>query len=216
MSVKTKKPRIGHLDRYFNKTVMREALAHIISGLELNETGKGGLVGLTASSHGEGVTTLALYLGVEVVRTFSKPTLVVEANCRRPGLASYCKAPKSPGLKDVVTGQGLKMGIKVHSTQLENLFILPAGGTHPHPLGLFTSERYTRFIQEARMRFPIIIVDAPPILQYAETSAILKPLELSALIVSAGETREETVQQAVYNLEDQGVKLVGTLLNRMR
>lgn len=216
MPVKTKHPRIGHLDRFFNKPVMREALAHIISNLELNDAGKRRLVGLAASTHEEGVTTLALYLGVEIVRTFSTPTLVVEANCRRPGLAGYCKTSQTPGLIEVVTGQGLKMGIKVHRTQLENLFILPAGGIHPHPLGLFTSERYERFIHEARMRFPMVIVDAPPILQYAEGPAILKPLECSALIVSAGDTREETVQQAIHNLEEQGVKLAGTLLNRKR
>ena len=216
MSTKTKKKRVGHLDRFFNRTVMRESLAHIISGLGLDETGKRGLVGLTASFHGEGVTTLALYLGVEIVRTFSTPTLVVEADCRRPGLAGYCKVPRSPGLKEVLTGEDQEMGIMVRRSHLENLYLLPSGGTHPHPLGLFSSERYERFLKETRRRFPIIVVDAPPILQYAESSAILKPLEVSALVVSAGETREETVQQAVYNLEDQGVKLVGTLLNRMR
>ena len=35
MSTKTKKKkRVGHLDRFFNRTVMRESLAHIISGTE--------------------------------------------------------------------------------------------------------------------------------------------------------------------------------------
>jgi len=210
------KQRIAHLDRFFKMPVMREPLARLIANLRLGSMTKPHLIGLTASNHEEGVTTLAIYLGVEIVKTFSIPVLVVEANFRKPRLASYCKIPRSPGLLDVLTGEGLKMDVKVHRSSLKNLFLLPAGGDHPHPLGLFSSTRYEEFLDSARKRYPVIIVDAPPILPYAEGPSTLKPLDLNAFVVAADATREEDVHRAVHNLEELGVTLTGSVLNRKR
>jgi Mrp family chromosome partitioning ATPase len=212
MTRKESLPRLGHLDRSMEKPAMREAFARLLANLGGSAAG---VFGLAAARPGEGVTTLALYLGAEIVRTFSVRALVVEANFRRPRLAHYADVAGTPGLRDVLESDGLKLDVKVRRSSLEDLFLLPAGGIHPHPLGLLTSERFGRFLTAARERYPAVIVDAPPVLTCAESPVVLAVVDRSALVVADG-AREDAVRQAVRVLQDRGLQMAGTVLNRWR
>lgn len=215
MARETTTQRIGHLDRFFQRPMMREAFARLLANLGLGGTTSGGSIGLTSATPGEGVTTLSLYLGAEIVRTFGVPTLVIETNFRRPRLADYSGVETTPGLLDVLQGEGLKMDVKIRKSRLRDLFLIPAGGIHPHPLGLVTSERFNHLLEGARERYPMIIVDTPPVLRYAESPAVLKSLDRSLLVVEES-AREDGVKQAVGVLEEHGVNLAGTVLNHRR
>lgn len=207
--------RIGHLDRFFQRPMMREAFARLLANLGLGGPATQCSIGLTAATPGEGVTTLSLYLGAEIVRTFGVPTLVIETNFRRPRLADYTGVDPTPGLLDVLQAEGLKMDVKIRKSRLSNLFLVPAGGIHPHPLGLLTSERFLHLLDGAEERYSVVIVDTPPVLRYAEAPPVLKTLD-RALLVVEDTCREEAVKQAVRVLEEHEVTLAGTVLNRKR
>jgi Mrp family chromosome partitioning ATPase len=205
------KSRFAHLDGFFDRPRSIRLLSGLIARVGARD---GGLLGLTASRPGEGVTTLALYLGRHLHATFGAPVLIVEANFRRPGMARYCGLPAAPGLMQLLEDgdRALEDCIRPHGAA--DLSVLPAGGTHPNPLGLVVSDRFVRLLEMARRDYRFVVCDAAPPPGNAEAGELLKRMDRRILVVRAGSARRDAVRANLEGLKEQGVSFDGAVLNR--
>jgi len=73
----------------------------------------------------------------------------------------------------------------------------------------------TRLIRDTEGTHDILIVDAPPI-SSPVTASVCQLIPNVVLVVRAGHARHEVVQHIAKDLEERGVNLVGTILNRHR
>lgn len=64
--------------------------------------------------------------------------------------------------------------------------------------------------------YDVVLVDAPPFLQSAETVTACQVVPNVVLVVHAGRTRYEVLERIAADIQEQGATLVGTVLSKHR
>ena len=145
---------------------------------------------------GEGKTTVATNLAIALSQRGR--TCLVDADLRRPGVASAFGLSEKGGLRDVLLGSSTLDEVLVPNLNLPNLTILPAGAATPDAGLLTCSEGMRNVIQILGESFEFVVVDSPPILPYSDGRAI-SPLVDGVILV--GRSRATTRQALVRSME---------------
>ncbi|MFH1680889.1 MAG: CpsD/CapB family tyrosine-protein kinase [Candidatus Eisenbacteria bacterium] len=193
-------------DRYES---LHSALGKTLGGL----TGKAVL--FVSSVEGEGTSTVIAEYAASLGPTKEKATLLVDANFRSPRLHEIFEVPNERGLADVLLGTADLASAAVHIGE-ENLYLLPTGVTTTSPGALITITRMSRLLAEAKERFALVLIDAPPVISYAETSILASVADGVALVVESDRTKREIVMRAKAAIEEAGGNILGVVLNRRR
>lgn len=176
---------------------------------------QGSAVVFASSVEGEGTSTVVAEYAASLGSTKDRGTLLVDANFRSPRLHELFGVPNEGGLADVLTG-GRDLASAAVRLGDEHLFLLPSGTTTTSPGALVTVTRFTRFLSEAKERYALVLVDAAPILPYAETAIIASVCDGVALVVESERTKREIVKRAKTALEEAHGRVLGVVLNRRR
>jgi Mrp family chromosome partitioning ATPase len=158
--------------------------------------GENGVVLLVTSvSEHVGKTTTVANLAVAAVDS-RKKVLVVSADLRRPTLQSFFGTIPGPGLTDAVDEMedsglaAVDLDSYLVPTAVLGATLFRSGHPVPHP-----GERLALaqpFIQQARTRFDLVIIDTPAMLLGNDVNELLPAVDLVLLVAKAGlTTREE-------------------------
>jgi len=161
--------------------------------LLLSEASSGAnVIALLSASSGEGRSQLAAELAISFSQ-LGRRTLLVDADLRQPKQHILFGSTNENGL-----GEAISRGQKAwfHPVNgLPQLSLLTAGATPPNPLELLSDGRFSRILQDWRKAFEFVILDTPPIKEYADGLAIAT-LAGRVIVLSRGqhssyiETRE--------------------------
>jgi capsular exopolysaccharide synthesis family protein len=168
---------------------------------------------ITSALEGEGKTLTAMNLAISCAGLEGTRVLLVDADLRKRGLGKFQEYPSSTGLVNVL-GRGAQPESAILSTNLENLYLLPAGIPDGPPTELFAGTRWKEFVNWAKGIFRIVIVDSPPLAAVADSELIAAGCDGILMVVRALSTRRETLQKVVQHLDRR--KLVGAVLNSAR
>jgi capsular exopolysaccharide synthesis family protein len=167
---------------------------------------------ISSPSRGDGKTDVAANLAVVLARA-GKLVILVDANLRRPQIATLFGVPDQNGLAQLLEGDSLPEPVAV--TSVPNLFVLPAGGVAPNSSEILGSQRMYRLIQEYKSRADVVLIDSPP-LWYSDALALAPQADGVLLVVSSGTTGRENTINAVESLRLVGARIIGTVLNRVK
>lgn len=173
------------------------------------------LVLVTSPSPGEGKTTVVSNLGVALAG-IGRRVLLIDADVRRPRLHALHGAPLTPGLAGCLEQgphQRFLRAEAVRPTQTPGLFVLPAGEAGASFASLLHSERASGLLAEARRDFDFVLVDTPPVLQIADARVLGRLADAVVLVFRAGRTSRDCAHAAAARLWQDGVPLLGTVLN---
>jgi capsular exopolysaccharide synthesis family protein len=189
----------------------RQAMNSVMRVLE--QTGYQTLL-LGGGLPGAGTTTAVTNLAVAIAAT-GKTVLVVDANFRRPRLASAMGMDdEGPGLGDLLAGQAtLDEAILVAEGDVS---VLPAGTVVNRVFERLSSGRLQGLLAELRNRFDVIIFDAPPAVVAGEALVLANYVDAVVLVVRAYQEQRGLVARLINQLRDAPCELVGILLNRPR
>jgi capsular exopolysaccharide synthesis family protein len=198
------------------KEQAKEPVAQLCANLYLNRTDGGPRVlAITSSEEGEGRSSLALALGVELAQTLGEAALVMEANFRNPGLSKLAGLSKdSAGLAEMLAG---KAGQDDVITPLGTVGpeILTAGQvTRDDIASLMDRSKVEMTLKSLSARYKYILMEVPPINKYPEALVLSRLADAAVLSIRAGVTGRESVMSAVKRLELLGDKFVGLVLNQ--
>lgn len=164
---------------------------------------------VTSAAPGEGKSTLATNLAVGLART-GRTVALVSVDFHRPKSAAYLGLSETLGLSHVLTGQyGLETCLQSGE---EGLLVLASGKVPPNPSELLSSERMGDLVAELEGRVDWVILDGPPVLAVADTTAVTKWADGTMIVVRAGKTHRDALERAVGMLNGVGAKLVGSVL----
>ncbi|PSN76001.1 cobalamin biosynthesis protein CobQ, partial [filamentous cyanobacterium CCP4] len=129
------------------------------------EAGAAPRVVLVVSSRaGEGKTTTAFNLGIAAARA-GRRTLVMEADLRQASCGH--RLGVSLGAEAIAEPLHYYGGRQREPIQLapwvENLYLSPSPGPQPHPAAILESSEMGQFLADARARFDLVLIDAPPL-----------------------------------------------------
>jgi|RhiMethySRZTD1v2_1073278.scaffolds.fasta_scaffold68264_2 non-specific protein-tyrosine kinase len=164
---------------------------------------------ISSPSRGDGKSDVAANLAVVLARA-GKLVILVDANLRRPQVATLFGVPDQNGLAQLLDNDNVPEPVAVPS--VPNLFVLPAGGVAPNSSEILGSQRMYRLIQEYKARADVVLIDSPP-LWYSDALALAPQVDGVLLVVCSGTTGRENTINAVESLRLVGARIIGTVLN---
>ena len=168
---------------------------------------------MTSPTPGDGKTVTTLNLAGALAQGHNARVLVVDADLRRPSVASYLGLDfqSSPGLSDVLLDPACSLGQVVRRLEGFNLSVVPSGPAQDAPYELLNSARLESFLKEARELYDCVLIDTPPLVPLPDCRLIGKWVDGFLLVVGAHKTPRRLVADAL-NLLDLA-KVIGVVFN---
>jgi succinoglycan biosynthesis transport protein ExoP len=164
---------------------------------------------VTSAVKGEGKSSTAVNLGYVLAQDLGKSTVLIDGDLKNPTLHSYVAVASEPGLTDLLLGTQ-PLDCCVQPLGELPLWIIPTGHRVDRPLELSKIRQLAGVLSELRTRYDYLIVDAPPILPVADMNVLAGMADLLVLVVRAGSTPRDAVQQSLNTLK--AVGQVGVIL----
>jgi capsular exopolysaccharide synthesis family protein len=196
------------------RSSLAEAYRSVRTALQFSTAhGTPKLLGVTSTIMGEGKSTSSLSIAIQFAQAGQR-VLLIDADLRNPSLHRVLHADNTHGLSNYLTGNMQPAEI-THNTTVNNLFAITSGPLPPNPAELLSNQPMQAFLELAKKRFDLVIIDSPPILGLADALVIANMVDEMLLVVEAGKTRRSAAQDALKRLVAVRAKPLGCLLTKM-
>ncbi|MBS0394685.1 MAG: AAA family ATPase [Proteobacteria bacterium] len=174
----------------------------------------GHLIMVASAMPGEGKTFTALNLALSIASERDLRVLLVDADVAKPQLSQVLGARDAPGLLDLLRDESRNVEGVVCHTEIPGLSFLPAGAQAVEATELLSSARMRTVCDELSRadRSRLVVFDSPPLLLSTESHALAQVMGQVVVVVRAGTTLREQVQEAVGHVNDR--PYVGLVLNQ--
>src|SRR6202142_1021220 len=158
----------------------------------------GNLLVILSPCQGEGRTQLCAELAIAFSQ-LGQRTLLVDADLRRPRVQALFESDNAyDGLGQALQSGGIPQLLSVD--KLPHLSVLMAGHSVPNPLELLTNGHFQRQMSDWRKKYRMIIVDTPPITEYADGLAIASFAELVVVVGRSGSTPHKNIKEMLRRM----------------
>jgi capsular exopolysaccharide synthesis family protein len=169
---------------------------------------------VTSAAPGEGKSTAAMHLAMAHAEQ-GKKTLLIDADLRQPTLDKRLGILDAGlGLSGAFVGETDWQDAVVQIPDLPNLHLLPAGSPSSRASDLIGSS-IAEMLYEAVKVYDLIILDAPPILGFAEPMHLAIAVDAVVIVATARGTTRQEIRAAVSTLNRLRANLIGIVLNRL-
>ena len=194
------------------KSTASEAYRGIRTGILFSSAESEPQVVLVSSAGAEeGKTITTANLAVTMARAGSK-VLIIDCDLRRPGLHKIFGIERELGVTNILVGNNAIKDALVQ-TEVDNLYVIPAGYIPPNPSEILGSKRMTELIETLRKDFKRIIIDSPPVTAVTDATLLGRLADGVILVVRANDKARELVISGLEKFKAVGAHLLGTVLN---
>ena len=187
---------------------------HLRQGM-LNSHGSSQVIAVASCSRGEGVSAVAANLATMLAQQNKGKTLLIDTNFDNPSIHNIFKREIAPGLTDVREENKIRKN-SVQSTEVKNLFILPAGKPKPFLPKSFQLDQFQGLLEIVKDHFEFVVVDIPSL---RETKSAISHCGLCdgvVLVVESERLRWEVIKNHKDRLTEANSELLGVVLNKRR
>jgi capsular exopolysaccharide synthesis family protein len=170
---------------------------------------------ITSASPGEGKSTTTANLGV-VMAQAGKRVIVIDSDLRRPMQHTIFGLTNSHGLTTALLDNVSPPGTHLKNTKIRGLRVLTSGPIPPNPAEILSSQRMRQLIETLGDEADILLFDTPPVLTVTDTAVLAPQTGGTLFVVQVGETRRDTLVQAVNRIRNSNAQVLGVLLNRIK
>ena len=184
---------------------------------------KNGLKSLmvTSTTPGEGKTWVTANLAVTFAQA-GKRVILIDCDLRKGRQFSIFGIPPTPGLSNFLSGVDSKGEESsnnileyVKQTEVDNLFVLPAGSVPPNPSELLVSPRMQDCISKLKEYCDLIIIDTTPSSLVTDAVIISRYVDTSIIVASYKSTKMEDLKNIKREIENVGGKIAGVVMNKV-
>jgi len=166
---------------------------------------------VTSPDPGAGKSTTVLNLAFAAARAGQR-TLIIDADLRKPKMYRFLGRASGPFLKDLLEQSAIEP--ERLATDFDNLYAI----TLREPLSdadvVLSSSQMVDLIRRLRDAFDLIIFDTPPVLSVADALTLASHADATILVVGAGKTETEELNQTAIELREANAEIAGAVLNR--
>jgi succinoglycan biosynthesis transport protein ExoP len=192
-----------------------EALQAVRTGLRFATAGGAPrVVLLTSGTAGEAKSTLALSLARLAARAGQR-TVLIDADMRRPSIATLMKLRPAKGLEDLLSGEATlnDVIVKDEATGLE---IIPSRAGASQPQDLLSGPRMSGLIHGLRQAHDLVIIDSPPVTFVSDAVIMSSLVDFTLYLIRWESTPREVAQAGILQLRRSGAGALGVVLTRAR
>lgn len=188
----------------------------------MNTKGKLKTILVTSTFPGEGKSWVASNLAVTFAQA-GKKVVLIDADMRKGRQYNIFGISPIPGLSNYLSGVDVDdenrditdIADYVQDTEVDNLFVMPAGNIPPNPSELLISPQMVDLLEQLKELCDIVIVDGTPN-ELVTDSLILTRLVDSTIIVTASkQTKKDNLRRAIQNIQNVGGKIAGVVVNKV-
>jgi capsular exopolysaccharide synthesis family protein len=168
----------------------------------------------TSANPAEGKTTVASNMAIAAAEIRCK-VLVIDADLRRPRMHKVFDVSNDEGLTDLLQGDWSDelLTSYIKPTMIPYLHILPAGPSTQAAAHLLHSPSFGTMIAKLRNHYDMIFIDTPPMLQMTDARVAGRNADAVVLVARAGQTTRDAMLAAKERLDEDRIKILGTVLN---
>jgi len=164
-------------------------------------------LGITSPNIGEGKTTAACNLAAALSIGSNRKTVIIDLNVNKPRIHEIFGTVLGPGLSDALLGKE----IFVTPTQIENLFVVPAGKVNIIPTNKLAN--FNKVVNSLLKEFEFVIVDMPSLAARNFPTIIANQLNGLIVVAEVRKTRRRDIDRLFRQVHERNV--VGFVLNKV-
>lgn len=108
-----------------------------------------------------------------------------------------------------------KILLPLVETGVPNLLLLPAGARGANPADLLGADAFGVLLAALRAQADVVLIDAPPVVDVADSRAIAARVDGVLLLVARGRTHRPQARRALAALEQVGATVLGVVMTEM-
>lgn len=168
---------------------------------------------VTSAVPNEGKTTTAICLA-RVIALSGRRVLLVDADLRRPSVASNLGLVATAGVHEVLTGKASFEDALIHDpeTGAHILPVLDAASMETSPI---EGGQFAELIQRLSAQYDAVILDGSPILPVVDGRVLAKAVDAVIFLVRWRKTPATAVEMAMHLLSTVGASVAGVALSRV-
>ncbi|CAN2045708.1 polysaccharide biosynthesis transport protein [Candidatus Magnetomoraceae bacterium gMMP-1] len=166
---------------------------------------------ITSAGPGEGKTLTSTNLAIAMAQAGTKVALI-DCDMRKPKIHKVFKIGREIGMSSILIREG-KMKGAINHTQIPNLDLIPCGPIPPNPSEIIGSSRMYNLLNVLKKHYGRIIIDSPPITAVTDATVLAKFVDGVILVINAGETPRQVVQNGLGQLQSVNAHILGAVLN---
>ena len=176
---------------------------------------------VTSSRSREGKTTIAWNLA-SAAASAGLSVAVVEADMRRPSIASRYGLQPGPGLAEVLSGQvAIADAVQAVATVGEAdangytrpMDVLVAGDPPVNPSALMQSNVMLRVLDVLQKEHDLVVVDTPPVAHVADAISLLRHVDGVLVAAAVNSTRSPDASRLRDQLQSLDARILGVVAN---
>jgi len=168
---------------------------------------------ITSASPSEGKSTMGVHLAIAHAQQGHK-TLLIDGDLRKPSVHKRFNLPAGKGLSNVLTTEEDWKSLLVSPEELPGLHVLPAGPPSRKASDLI-GRGLEELLAEASEIYDLIILDAPPLLGFAEPLQMASIVDGVIVVTRAGQTDRKAVSSVLNTLRRLRANVLGIVLNEV-
>jgi capsular exopolysaccharide synthesis family protein len=182
---------------------------------------------ISSPASGDGKSTVATNLA-RAAAAIGQRVLLVDADLRNPQVDKFLELPNDRGLTEVLTSNlnpqqaiqrmasltpaGVSRSAPIADE--DNLFVLTSGQIQPHPTRLLSSQKMKRLSEYFHAMFDLVIYDAPPLLNLADSNLLAAHTDGMILVAGLDKTSRSEMMQVLDGLQTSRIPILGVVANR--
>lgn len=170
---------------------------------------------VTSTTASEGKSTIAANLALSLAAAGTR-ILLVDADLRRPAMATSFGIDEGIGLSDVLLGTADLESCAVSVPGFPNLSLITAGSREDAPAELLASRWNRDFTKALAEMAEIVLIDGPPALMAAETQQLSSLVDGIVFVVGSKRNTSNQIAEAVRLLRRANATILGFALNRSK
>ncbi len=213
----------GNIVSYLDpKAPISEMFRALRTNIQFMATGKKvKTILMTSTLPNEGKSWVSSNTAVTFAQS-GKKVLILDADMRKSVLNRIFDIKIKPGLSNYLCGvdeEGKNefddnLELYIQKTEIDNLYILPAGSVPPNPAELLMSENMQQLLAKLKKMFDVIIIDGTPCELVTDSVILSRLVDITILVTSYKNTKKEAVKKIAKNIESVGGHINGVVLNK--
>lgn len=173
-----------------------DAVRQLRRALEFNiSEGARPIVGISSLTSGSGASFSAINLATQSANS-GKKVLLIDADLRKGHIGKDFKINQNKGLSQLLM-QEASLAEVLHSTEIDNLTILPCGSTPSNPSEILGSKRYAELVGSLEKDYDIIIIDTPPITSVTDAALACRFASQLVMVVEYSKHSISAIKEGV-------------------
>lgn len=176
---------------------------------------------LTSTVPEEGKSLVAANLAATFAQA-NKRVVLIDCDMRRGRQHNIFNTSPKPGLSNYLSGINTEgdeidedLSKYIRSTEIENLYLLPAGNIPPNPSELIASEKMINLLKELGEICDIIILDGTPSLIVTDAVILSRFVDSTIIVTAQNRTKIEDLNKVKKDIDNVGGKIAGVVINRI-